>query len=79
MTPTRRLRLHEHAYPLEYINDGDYDTRWISKTFYMPGGVTIDFFMENGEYEVSGNGFHIVNVVIGPCSRLLSYWLAVTE
>ncbi|XP_077967518.1 usherin-like isoform X1 [Styela clava] len=51
-TEDRRLRLHEDAHPLGYINDGDYGTFWISSNFYMPGGVTMTIDMENGEYQI---------------------------
>lgn len=56
-TPHRRLRLHEHAYPLQYLNDGDYSTYWISNNFYMRGGVSLTIDLENGEYEVRKQDF----------------------
>nr|XP_018671138.2 usherin isoform X1 [Ciona intestinalis] len=56
-SPQRRLRVDPDAHPLAYINDDDSSTTWISSLgIYMPGGLTININLENGEYEI----FYIV-------------------
>lgn len=56
-TTNRMLRLHPHAHPLNYINDNDIGTTWVSSVFSSPEeldqGVSITIDLESGQYQVA--------------------------
>uniref|UniRef100_H2YEQ8 Usherin n=1 Tax=Ciona savignyi TaxID=51511 RepID=H2YEQ8_CIOSA len=65
-SPLRRLRVDPDAHPLAYINDDDSSTTWISSLgIYMPGGLTVNIDLENGEYQI----FYIVLQFYSPQPR----------
>ncbi|KAM9466939.1 usherin [Clarias gariepinus] len=53
-TNNRLLRLHPHAHPLNYINDNDIGTAWVSSVFSSleDQGVSITIDLESGQYQV---------------------------
>ncbi|KAF7704133.1 hypothetical protein HF521_021205 [Silurus meridionalis] len=55
-TNNRLLRLHPHAHPLNYINDNDIGTTWVSSVFsskeQLDQGLSIAIDLESGEYQV---------------------------
>ncbi|KAK3537246.1 hypothetical protein QTP70_004660 [Hemibagrus guttatus] len=55
-TSNRVLRLHPHAHPLNYINDNDIGTTWVSSVFsnleQLNQGVSITIDLESGQYQV---------------------------
>uniref|UniRef100_A0ABM5FIY5 Usherin-like n=1 Tax=Pogona vitticeps TaxID=103695 RepID=A0ABM5FIY5_9SAUR len=65
-TNDRVLRLSPEAHPLNYINDNDIGTSWISSVFYtieqLNHGVTITIDLENGQYQV----FYIILQFFSP-------------
>lgn len=56
-TNDRVLRLDAEAHPLDYINDNDIGTTWISTVFAntadLDHGVTITIDLQNGQYQVT--------------------------
>ncbi|KAF5890044.1 usherin isoform X1, partial [Clarias magur] len=54
-TNNRLLRLHPHAHPLNYINDNDIGTAWVSSVFSsleaLDQGVLITIDLESGQYQ----------------------------
>lgn len=56
-TSDRMLRLHPHAHPLNYVNDNDISTTWVSSVFPSPEkldqGVLITIDLEGGQYQVA--------------------------
>ncbi|XP_041108645.1 usherin [Polyodon spathula] len=65
-TNDRVLRLNLDAHPLNYINDNDIGTSWISSVFtnltQLDNGVTITFDLLNGEYQV----FYVILQFLSP-------------
>ncbi|RXN00888.1 Usherin [Acipenser ruthenus] len=65
-TNDRVLRLNLDAHPLNYINDNDIGTSWISTVFtnltQLENGVTITFDLLNGEYQV----FYVILQFLSP-------------
>uniref|UniRef100_A0A4W3GBB6 Laminin N-terminal domain-containing protein n=1 Tax=Callorhinchus milii TaxID=7868 RepID=A0A4W3GBB6_CALMI len=61
-TDDRVLRLNSDAHPLDYINDNDIGTSWISLVFTdlaeLDNGVTITFDLQNGQYQLFRSGIH---------------------
>ncbi|XP_038667644.1 usherin isoform X2 [Scyliorhinus canicula] len=55
-TNDRVLRLNLHGHPLNYINDEDIGTSWVSSVFtdlaQLDNGVSITVDLQNGQYEV---------------------------
>ncbi|XP_062863133.1 usherin [Trichomycterus rosablanca] len=55
-TSSRVPRLHPHAHPLNYVNDDDLGTAWVSSVLFSPErldrGVALTLDLENGEYQV---------------------------
>lgn len=60
-TSNRVLRLHPHAHPLNYINDNDIGTTWVSSVFsnleQLNQGVSITIDLESGQYQVAHEHF----------------------